>query len=86
MGLLSVELGEIKDLGVDLSLLGFSEEDLSKVFEDVKQGQTDPDNVPAPMDEAFAVKGEVYQLGDHRLMCGDSWLRGRRGPRSWPAR
>ena len=72
MSLLSVELGEIKDLGVDLSLLGFSEEDLSKVFEDVKQGQTDPDNVPAPMDEAFAVKSEVYRLGAHRLMCGDS--------------
>ena len=61
MSLLSVGTWGDEDLGVDLSLLGFSEEDLSKVFEDVKQGQTDPDNVPAPMDEAFAVKSEVYQ-------------------------
>jgi DNA modification methylase len=72
MGLLSVELGEIKDLGVDLSLLGFSEEDLSKVFEDVKQGQTDPDAVPEPPDKATSIRGEVYQLGNHRLLCGDS--------------
>ncbi|MGO8703767.1 MAG: DNA modification methylase [Candidatus Brocadiia bacterium] len=72
MGLLAVELGEIKDLGVDLSLLGFSEEDLSKVFEDVKQGQTDPDSVPEPPDEATSRRGEIYNLGNHRLMCGNS--------------
>jgi DNA modification methylase len=73
MELLPIELSEIRDSGVDLSLLGFSEEDLSKIFEsDLKQGQTDPDAVPAPPDKASSKQGEVYQLGNHRLMCGDS--------------
>ena len=35
-------------------------------------GQTDPDAVPEPPDKAISIRGEIYQLGDHRLMCGDS--------------
>jgi DNA modification methylase len=38
----------------------------------VNEGETDEDAVPAPPDEAKSVKGKVYRLGNHRLMCGDS--------------
>lgn len=37
-----------------------------------KPGFTDPNTIPAPVDEPYVVRGEVYRLGGHRLMCGDS--------------
>jgi DNA modification methylase len=73
MDLLPVELSELQSAGMDLSLMGFDEEDLAKIMEpEVKPGQTDPDSVPEPPDAAVSKPGEVYQLGAHRLMCGDS--------------
>jgi DNA modification methylase len=38
----------------------------------VNEGETDEDAVPLPGDEAKSVRGKVYSLGNHRLMCGDS--------------
>lgn len=72
--LLPVELNELHAAGVDLSLLGFDGDDLSELMEvgGPTGGQTDPDDVPAPPDAAVSKKGEVYRLGNHRLMCGDS--------------
>ena len=67
MELLPIELAELKEAGVDMTLLGFSLDELN-----LQQGQTDPDNVPSPPDKATSAKGEIYQLGKHRLMCGDS--------------
>jgi len=67
MELLPIELAELKEAGVDMTLLGFSLDELN-----LQQGQTDPDNVPSPPDKATSAKGEIYQLGHHRLMCGDS--------------
>jgi len=73
MELLPIELSELQGMDMDLGLLGFSEDDLAVLLEpDVKDGQTDPNAVPEPPDEAISKLGEVYQLGDHRLMCGDS--------------
>jgi DNA modification methylase len=73
MDLLPIELTELQGMNVDLSLLGFDAEALAQILEpDVKNGQTDPDAVPEPPDEAISKAGEVYQLGNHRLMCGDS--------------
>ena len=73
MELLPLELGNLKQEGVDLSLLGFDEEALAQILEPaLREGQTDPDAIPAPPDTATSKRGEVYQLGPHRLMCGDS--------------
>jgi len=73
LDLLAVELGDLKNLDFDLSLLGFEEDDLAKYLDgDVADGQCDPDDVPLPPDEAITQPGDLWILGDHRLLCADS--------------
>lgn len=71
--LLPVELLELKDAEFDLGLLGFADDELSKLLEgDLMEGLTDEDDVPQPPDEATTQPGDLWLLGDHRLLCGDS--------------
>ncbi len=73
MELLPIELGDLQSADFDLSLLGFSEEDLSALMAPAgNDGLTDPDDVPGPPDAATTVPGDIWVLGNHRLMCGDS--------------
>ena len=52
---------------------GFLEEDLAVLLAgNVKEGETDPDAVPEAPKKAVSKRSEVYLLGEHRLMCGDS--------------
>jgi DNA modification methylase len=53
-------------------LTGFSDGELGEMAAIEAGGQTDPDDVPAPPDEARTKPGQIWQLGNHRLMCGDS--------------
>ena len=71
--LLPIELSDLQGMGIDLELLGFSQDDLAKLLDPgVKEGLTDPDDVPEPPDEAITKPGDAWILGNHRLLCGDS--------------
>jgi site-specific DNA-methyltransferase (adenine-specific) len=72
--LLPLELSELQDMNFDLSLLGFDTSELEKLLNGdvLKDGMTDPDGVPETPEEPVSKRGDIYQLGDHRLMCGDS--------------
>jgi len=71
--LLPIELSQLKELEFDLDLVGFSEDDLAEMLDPgVKEGLTDPDEVPEPPDDPTTQPGDLWVLGEHRLLCGDS--------------
>jgi len=73
--ILPIELNELRESGFDLDVLAFDEEELGQLLTQgagVKEGLIDPDDVPDPPDEAVTQRGDIWVLGNHRLMCGDS--------------
>ncbi len=71
--ILSATLESLVADGVDLHDLGFDDDDLSSLIQGIDAGgDTDPDNIPEVPEEARSKAGDVWQLGDHRIMCGDS--------------
>jgi len=71
--LLKLELGALNDEGFDLSLIGFDLDELEKLLApEGTDGLTDPDEVPEAPVNPVAVAGDVWLLGRHRLVCGDS--------------
>jgi DNA modification methylase len=71
--MLSLELMDIKD-DVSLAMLGFSVDELDALLNPTQltDGLTDEDAVPEVPIEPKTKLGDIYQLGNHRLMCGDS--------------
>jgi len=70
LDLLKVELSDLDAAGFDLSLTGFSDLELGALLADKTEGLTDPDDVPNVADPVTEL-GEVWVLGNHRLVCGD---------------
>jgi DNA modification methylase len=71
--LLKVELSELKGLDFDLDLVGFNSSELADLLKpDEVEGLTDEDAVPEAPETPVTVDGDVWLLGNHRLMCGDS--------------
>ena len=71
--LLSLELQELDSNGFNLELLGFDSKELDELLApEVVEGLTDEDAVPDVPDEPKTKLGDIYILGNHRLMCGDS--------------
>ncbi|MCG3123155.1 MAG: hypothetical protein GIKADHBN_01564 [Phycisphaerales bacterium] len=71
--LLSSELAALKAMDVDLSLLGFDDAELQNYLNPpTTVGLVDEDDVPEPPDEATTKPGDLWVLGQHRLLCGDS--------------
>ena len=71
--MLTLELADLKESEFDLDLIGFDAKELEKLLEPEQvEGLTDEDAVPDAPDEPKTKLGDIYQLGNHRLMCGDS--------------
>lgn len=71
--MLSIEMKDLEDEGFDLTLLGFDDKELNALLEpEVTEGLTDEDAVPDVPVEPKTKLGDIYILGNHRLMCGDS--------------
>jgi DNA modification methylase len=69
--LLRLELAELASLDFDLGLLGFNGDALDLIM-GMSPGNCDPDDIPAPPEHPLSKHGDIYLLGKHRLMCGDS--------------
>ena len=69
---LRAEIESLGDDEFDLTLLGFDEAELNALMAEKSEGLTDPDEVPEVGDMAVTELGEVWLLGRHRLVCGDS--------------
>jgi DNA modification methylase len=71
--MLTLELANLKESEFDLDLIGFDVKELEKLLEPEQvDGLTDEDAVPDAPEEPKTKLGDIYQLGNHRLMCGDS--------------
>ena len=71
--LLVREIVQLQEMDFDLNLVGFSPQELQDLFHtEVEAGLTDPDEIPQPLGEAETRPGDVWQLGPHRLLCGDA--------------
>ncbi|MCK4981803.1 MAG: ParB N-terminal domain-containing protein [Victivallaceae bacterium] len=73
--LLPLELADLQNMDFDLSILGFDTDELDKILNGddvITAGQTDPNEVPETPEVPVSKAGEIYQLGGHRLMCGDA--------------
>ena len=71
--LLNLELSELKELDFDLELIGFSADEITALMPlELEPGLTDEDAVPDVPAVPVTVLGDVWVLGRHRVMCGDS--------------
>jgi len=71
--LLALELGELGELGFDLELTGFDADEIAALTpQEIPPGLTDEDEVPEAPEEPVTKPGDVWILGRHRVMCGDS--------------
>ena len=73
--LLALEIKDLQDADFDVSLLGFEDDELAKIMDalvEEVEGLTDEDATPEIPEEPKTKPGDIYQLGKHRLMCGDS--------------
>jgi site-specific DNA-methyltransferase (adenine-specific) len=72
--MLTLELQELDGESFDLSILGFEADELNALLNPTEEneGLTDEDAVPEVPEEPKTKPGDIYQLGRHRLMCGDS--------------
>jgi len=73
--LLALEFGELKTLGFDLELTGFSVDDLEKLFAEGDKSEAKEDDFDidkAAADPPFVMLGDLWTLGRHRMLCGDA--------------
>ncbi len=73
LDILKVEIEALTELDFNIDLLGFDTDFLDELLEDEPEdGLTDEDECPEPPETPVSVLGDIWTLGNHRLMCGDS--------------
>jgi len=72
--LLKMELKELDLKDFNLELTGFNEDQLNNMLFEERDGLTDEDEVPEAPEEPITKLGDIWKLGNHRLMCGDSTI------------
>lgn len=70
--ILRTEIFRLQEENFDLALMGFNEKELNKIMSLQDEGLGDEEETPEAPVTPFSVKGDVWILGDHRIMCGDS--------------
>ena len=73
--MLRVEMAALDEDGFNLDVVGFTDEEIEGLLrdpEEVHAGNTDDDAVPETPETAVSVPGDVWILGEHRLLCGDA--------------
>jgi len=70
--LLKMEIKDLEAKDFKLNLLGFNDEQLNNILFEEKQGLTDEDEVPETPEEPISKLGDIWKLGNHRVMCGNS--------------
>lgn len=70
--MLKLELQDLSSLGADLSVLGFTKGELARALSPASAGLTDEDETPSVGEAAVTRSGDVWCLGAHRIICGDS--------------
>jgi DNA modification methylase len=70
--MLKLEIAELDEMDFDLSLTGFNDDELADFLKEDTVGLTDEDAVPELPETPISVLGDIWILGNHRLMCGDS--------------
>jgi DNA modification methylase len=71
--LLRLELADLSELGFELGLIGFGAGELERLLAgDIRTGLTEDDEAPALPEQAVTKAGDLWMLGEHRLLCGDA--------------
>jgi DNA modification methylase len=70
--LLKTEIKELELADFNLDLTGFDEDQLNDFLFEEKEGLTDEDATPEPPEEPISKLGDIWKLGKHKLICGDS--------------
>jgi DNA modification methylase len=74
---LRLEIEALRDADYDLNIIGFEDEELARLLEsqDANGGLTDEDSVPDLQEVPISLAGDLWRLGDHRVLCGDATSR-----------
>lgn len=71
--MLKVEFADLQELGFDLELTGFDLDEIKELLAPAgTEGLTDPDDAPPLPEHPRTVPGDIWVMGKHRLLCGDS--------------